>query len=221
MKRLQRRLTQLDSIRIASPCHVRWDSMSGDERSRFCSSCQLRVYNLAAMTAEEAADLISKSDGNLCVRLYRRRDGTILTRDCPTGQKARGLRKRWAAALSALTALTVFIGMPRRTMGVMTRRIDPHLQAARELSIAILDKNTVDVRRLLREGVDPNVRVGDEKTALMIAAENGATEAARILIQRGADVNAKDETGRTALQIARENHQKTIIALLEKRTKAK
>ena len=32
-----------DRIYIASPCKVDWDSMTGDERTRFCQQCQLHV----------------------------------------------------------------------------------------------------------------------------------------------------------------------------------
>jgi hypothetical protein len=40
------------------------------------------------MTREEAEDLIRRTDGRLCVRFYKRRDGTILTRNCPVGLRA-------------------------------------------------------------------------------------------------------------------------------------
>jgi hypothetical protein len=40
-------LSLLDRIEIASPCTVEWDSMTGDDRSRFCGQCKLNVYNIA------------------------------------------------------------------------------------------------------------------------------------------------------------------------------
>lgn len=89
---------QVDSIRIASPCKVGWESMEGDERVRFCGACRLHVYNLAEMDVEEAAELISGESPEVCVRLYRRRDGTVLTRDCPVGRRivvARNRATRW------------------------------------------------------------------------------------------------------------------------------
>ena len=75
----------LSQVKIASPCHARWDDMSGDDRSRFCGQCQKHVYNFSAMTAEEVADLVRSKEGNLCGRFYRRRDGKMLTANCPVG----------------------------------------------------------------------------------------------------------------------------------------
>jgi hypothetical protein len=86
----------LDDIRVASPCAADWNRMAGDDRARFCASCRKNVYNLSAMTREEAERLILEKEGRLCVRYFRRADGTILTRDCPVGL-ARLRRRLWAA----------------------------------------------------------------------------------------------------------------------------
>ena len=81
-------LTILDNTRIASPCSADWSMMVGDDRSRFCGSCQKHVYNFSAMTADEATQLIRDREGKLCGRLFRRADGTVLTSDCPIGARA-------------------------------------------------------------------------------------------------------------------------------------
>ena len=75
----------LEKIRIASPCAADWNEMQGDERKRFCGECKLNVYNLSAMTKREAENLLINSEGRLCVRFYRRADGTILAQNCPVG----------------------------------------------------------------------------------------------------------------------------------------
>ncbi len=76
----------LENIKIASPCAADWNEMIGDERTRFCGACKLNVYNLSGMSRREAENLILQSEGNrLCVRFYRRADGTVLTNDCPVG----------------------------------------------------------------------------------------------------------------------------------------
>ena len=72
-------------LKIASPCPASWDDMEGDDRARFCPECELNVYNLSAMTEEEALKLVKEREGRLCVRFYQRRDGTVLTTDCPVG----------------------------------------------------------------------------------------------------------------------------------------
>src|SRR4051794_36429234 len=82
-------LDLLDDIRIASPCTARWDGMVGDDRARHCGSCDKMVYDLSRMTADQAATLIRSKEGSLCVRLFRRPDGRVLTADCPEGLRAR------------------------------------------------------------------------------------------------------------------------------------
>ena len=76
---------ELDRIQVASPCGVAWESMQGDDRVRYCGECRLSVYDLSAMGREEAETLVQEREGRLCVRFYRRRDGTVLTQDCPVG----------------------------------------------------------------------------------------------------------------------------------------
>src|SRR5438093_13495553 len=95
----------LAKVKIASPCHARWQDMEGDDKSRFCRQCQKHVYNFSAMTAEAVAELVRAKEGKLCGRFYRRRDGTMLTANCPVGLKRYFLRLR---ALIA-TAVTLFL----------------------------------------------------------------------------------------------------------------
>lgn len=97
----------LERMRIASPCNVGWENMSGDERLRFCSQCNLHVYNISAMTSREVASLISSTEGRICARLYRRADGTVLTRDCPVGLRAvrRRISKMAGAMLAAILGI--------------------------------------------------------------------------------------------------------------------
>ena len=97
----------LEQVRVAAPCPADWGKMVGDERGRYCDSCSLHVYNLSVMTRREAEALVTSTEARLCVRFYRRPDGTILTRDCPVGLSA--LRRRAARAAGAtLTAVLGF-----------------------------------------------------------------------------------------------------------------
>jgi hypothetical protein len=75
----------LENIRVASPCLVDWNEMVGDNRRRFCVDCKLNVYNVSGMTRTEAENLIMNAEGRLCVKFYRRTDGSIITQDCPVG----------------------------------------------------------------------------------------------------------------------------------------
>ena len=85
----------LELIEIATPCEASWNEMRGDDRVRFCSHCKLNVYNLSDMPRAEAEQLVQQREGKLCVRFFKRHDGTVLTRDCPVGIRA--VRQRLGA----------------------------------------------------------------------------------------------------------------------------
>jgi hypothetical protein len=133
-------LDVLDRISIASPCTADWASMTGDERVRFCSECRLNVYNLSAMSREDAAALIVEREGCLCVRFYRRADGTVLTQDCPVGLRA--LRRKAAAGLARagaaaalLLSTIVTLGAGRPTgWSVRLRQIQPFARVCEWIS---------------------------------------------------------------------------------------
>lgn len=97
----------LENIRVAAPCPASWEQMIGNDRIRHCAECNLNVYNLSEMTRWEAESLIASREGRLCVRFYRRADGTILTRNCPRGLQAmiRRVSRMAGAALSAAMSL--------------------------------------------------------------------------------------------------------------------
>jgi hypothetical protein len=95
--------SKLDNVHVAAPCPASWDSMYGNERVRFCGECQLNVYNLSEMSRAEAERLIGQAEGRLCVRYYRRKDGSIITQNCPIGLRALKRRvSRIAAAISSV-----------------------------------------------------------------------------------------------------------------------
>lgn len=99
---------QLDDLRIASPCSMRWEDMAGDARARHCGSCRLNVYDISEMTQAEASELILKHEGHLCVRLHKRADGTVITKNCPVGmRRVRHAAIRLCGSLAAALALGV------------------------------------------------------------------------------------------------------------------
>lgn len=117
----------LENIRIATPCQASWEKMRGDECVRFCDLCSKNVYNLSGMSRGEAESLLSDREGRVCVRFYRRKDGTVLTQDCPVGLRAFRFKVAgFAAGILSLagTALLLFrertVESPLPTMGEPT-----------------------------------------------------------------------------------------------------
>ena len=138
----------LDNIKIASPCSANWDTMIGNERSRHCGDCKLNVYNLSGMTKREAENLLLQAEGRVCVRYFKRADGTVLTKDCPVGWKAfkRRVSKTAAAFASLAFAALSGIGLTNyfskaeienHTMGVMTPTVENRITGK-----ATLDANS-------------------------------------------------------------------------------
>lgn len=118
-----RALPLLENVAIAAPCSADWEQMVGDDRVRFCRSCEKNVYNLSAMPRDEAEALLAARDEKMCVRLYKRADGTVLTSDCPVGVRRRQRRRAVAgvvgggllaagAALAAGSSARVTQGSP-------------------------------------------------------------------------------------------------------------
>jgi len=106
----------LANLRVAAPCPASWEAMAGDERMRHCTLCDLNVYNFAEMTSGDIRELLARTEGRVCARLYRRADGTVLTRDCPTGLRA--LRRRASRAAAALVAM--LLSLPGMAFGGVT-----------------------------------------------------------------------------------------------------
>ncbi|HWN69622.1 MAG TPA: hypothetical protein VNM90_18400 [Haliangium sp.] len=111
-------LPLLSQVRVASPCKERWDDMVGDERVRFCGRCEKNVYDLSALTASQAESLLRERGESMCVRFFRRSDGTILTSDCPVGARKRFWRRAATAAVaSGLAAAGITMATATGDMG--------------------------------------------------------------------------------------------------------
>jgi hypothetical protein len=97
----------LDEMTTKTPCKVSWESMVGDERTRFCVRCSKNVYDLRAMTEDEAESFLAVhlDDADARVRLYRRSDGRLLTTDCPVGATRRHRGK--VAVVGAAATVTI------------------------------------------------------------------------------------------------------------------
>ena len=121
----------LDNVRIASPCKADWSAMKGNDRVRFCAQCKLNVYNLSGMDREKAEELVRGAEGRLCVRFWKRADGTMITRDCPKGLNVRQRRIAWV-----MLAVLGLLSMAAPTFGrELAQRWFPGLQAPSLLSL--------------------------------------------------------------------------------------
>jgi hypothetical protein len=92
---------KLDRVQIESPCPVDWESMRGEGPNRFCDRCALTVHDVAGLTRRDAEALIQRPAGRTCLRLTRRHDGKVVTKDSP----------RWWRWVDRVRAALMFIGV--------------------------------------------------------------------------------------------------------------
>src|SRR4051794_12759659 len=151
----------LETIEIANPCPASWDRMHGDDRVRFCEACQLNVYNLSAMSRDAATKLLADhgaTRGRLCIRLYKRADGTVITTDCGGGLRAatvRAVKFAGAAAAAALCAALapVFLASAWRSSTVSTS--SPSSPTPARIASTWSANASVDVVRMIKSWLTP------------------------------------------------------------------
>ena len=158
----------LEEIQIAKPCRADWDKMTGDERARFCGSCHKNVYDISQMTRAQAQQLIQEKEGNVCLRLHRRPDGTVITSDCPVGIAATP-RPLWlaVAVLALLSSGLAGCGtQSQQTMGDIA-------------AVPALDDSNAEVRPTVQpaptEAATPATQLGQIQpapTSEPVATEN-------------------------------------------------
>src|SRR5438128_1668511 len=110
----------LDVVDVRRPCHIEWAAMPGDARVRTCGSCVKQVYNLSAMSKEEARELIVRHEGKICVRFYRRADGTVVTADCSRATVGSRLMQAAAAIVFLAGGVLGFVKLYEKTANAGT-----------------------------------------------------------------------------------------------------
>jgi hypothetical protein len=185
-------------IKIASPCPADWSRMTGDERVRHCAQCDLNVYNLAALSHPEIEELVATREGRLCVRLYHRADGTVITKNCPVGfkMKVHRLSRIAGVALSAAMSAVPAVAQNReftRSELLQIANKQPHI----EFRVADLSGSPI---------ADAVVRLFNED--LIVQAEGRTDENGRTEFQNvppgkyDVTVTAEDfKTGRQGLEV--------------------
>jgi len=119
--------------------------MRGDERVRNCARCALNVYNVKEMSEPEVRALFLKTEGRVCGRVFQRKDGTVLMRDCPIGLAK--LRRK------ALAGLTLAVSM---VLAVISFRLGAAPGCATEPSgqegwfARVVEPRFIDARETLR-----------------------------------------------------------------------
>jgi hypothetical protein len=155
--------------------------MYGNDRMRHCSDCKLNVYNLSGMSREEAENLVMNAEGRLCVRFYRRLDGTIITENCPVGwAKVKARSKVYVTAtfslvMALLSSLFVVSLFSRKTvpaqMGIFVANPTPTPTPEMHMTMGAVAMNT---NTEVKGDVDPRWTMGNFAVPQQIT-RNGKT----------------------------------------------
>ena len=91
-----------------------------------------------------------------------------------------------------------------------------HRSTDRESLFSAVEKDDEQsVAKLLKRGVDVDLRDENEYTALLLASETGATKSVGTLLKAGADCDARDSYGRSAVYAAAGGKDEAVAKLLE------
>lgn len=127
---MPKRVSSLDDISVSSPCSAEWDSMTGNDRVRFCNHCRQSVHNLSEMTRKDALRLVAKSKGRLCVRYYSQPHRSIHTASLPQQLHQITRRTSRIAAGAFTAALSLSMNVVARTPSSMDEPLSASYQLA-------------------------------------------------------------------------------------------
>lgn len=148
--------------------------MTGDDKTRHCDLCELSVHNFSGMTRGEISDLIKSSGGRVCGRMFRRADGTVITRDCPVG--LRGVRKRaakyYGAALAAILGLFSFSSAQTKDAEKCESNVDIVRKTVDKDGGTIIGA-VLDLNGAVIPGATITLYQGDKKMRTFTADDNG------------------------------------------------
>ncbi len=116
-------LTVLADLRITEPCPLAEDAWQPGQRTRHCAECNLDVHNFSALTAVEAAAMVTHSretGTRLCASFEQDARGNIITTDSPGAARPgrASVFMRLLAALGLISSPFALAACTTRTGGV-------------------------------------------------------------------------------------------------------
>ncbi len=150
-------LPVLHRVLINTPCPKDWNEMAGDSRKRFCGHCQKYVHNLSEMESNQIQDLLKTGD-SICVKLSRRSDGSIITKD-EVSSAAHVRSPRWVDRLigmAASLAAVLFIGGCNEETDQITGESPPSTATSSQLLGKVTTQDEIgDVMVTMPEVISP------------------------------------------------------------------
>jgi len=178
--------------------------MSGNQRVRHCGQCDLRVYDISQLTRSQALDLIANNEGRLCLRLHRRLDGTVITRDCPIGLRALRRRVAWRAS-------AIFTALLSLSASVFTQTRSPDKQSC-DNNLVRIEKHQSTNEKATISGIvlDPNGTI--VSAARVTLRETGKKKISISTNERGEFLFGDLKQGEYSLEIVCKGFAKVVLS---------
>lgn len=109
MHKIRKQRSSLQTVRIPSPCPMRWPNLVGDDRTRFCANCNRKVHNLSAVTRNEAESILAQQE-NVCVAFVADRNGNVVTSDRPVSADLSRRQSLWLMVVAVASTLLSLVG---------------------------------------------------------------------------------------------------------------
>ena len=81
-------------FQIVYKCPMQWEDLkklSNQDRARYCERCELKVYDLVGLSAEEVKELMRQNKDTICGQAYIRKDNKVMLQRCEGADiKSRG-----------------------------------------------------------------------------------------------------------------------------------
>lgn len=208
-----------EAIGIETPCSEDWNEMTGNEKTRLCSHCDLFVNDISLMTEDEAFGLIERSEGNLCVRF----EAHPVTNAPIFADKLYQITRRTGVAAGVLGATLAVSSSAYSQETSVENSIKPQAVVTRiDPSITSPNETTKLPKVSPTPTKDPPKLMGKIairrwiSNPLMVAVQQGKALKVRYLIASGADVNEIDKNyySRTALHVAVESNDLKMAQIL-------
>lgn len=133
--------------------------MVGDEKVRFCNSCQKNVYDLSELSPKQAVDLLEEKDYKLCVRVLRRNQAPeVLIRESSF------LKRFVSVSIKPLvsTVLALFLGVSILALDIGASQIKTEKHRKTKIKLAKFKKI---VKRKYRRAARSTITAATRGTA--------------------------------------------------------
>lgn len=141
-------------LTIAEPCHENWNTMTPDQKGRFCAACKKTVVDFSGMTDQQLVAYFTKGKENRCGRFYPdqlQRVIAVPPKPVPL------LRPFLPLAISALTILFEACTPENKVMG--EPRMKEHSPVVESLSVP--EKMVVSVIPVAGDTTQPKTKKND------------------------------------------------------------